>query len=287
MSFRNRYRIAPGSKIALHDVYPDDTNGFQNRLAVEARMAELHGRLSELQTKLYAEHRRAVLVCLQGMDSAGKDGVITHVFSSMNPMGCRVTSFKQPTGLEQAHDFLWRHHAAVPERGWVGVFNRSHYEAAIVESVLKLIDQEACKKRYAEINDFERMLTGAGTTVLKFFLHISKEEQLARFKARLDDPMKRWKISEADYRQREVWDEHMAAYSSAISHTSTAHAPWHVIPSNHKWFRDLAVSEILASAFDELAISDPKPSVDIEAIRRRYHQAELDAKNEVVQKGIK
>ena len=133
--------------------------------------------------------QRAVLVCLQGMDSAGKDGVIRHVFSAMNPMGCRVISFKQPTAQEKAHDFLWRYHDAVPEKGWVGIFNRSHYESAVVESVQKLIDQETCQKRYTEINEFERMLTGAGTTVLKFFLHISKEEQLARFKARLDDPM--------------------------------------------------------------------------------------------------
>ena len=280
MNFCNRYRVAPGSKIELHGINPDDTNGIEDRAAVEARMAELHGRLGELQTKLYAERQRAVLVCLQGMDSAGKDGVIRHVFSAMNPMGCRVTSFKQPTAQEQAHDFLWRYHAVMPEKGWVGIFNRSHYESAVVESVQKLIDQETCQKRYTQIDDFERMLTGAGTTILKFFLHISKGEQLARFKARLDDPMKRWKNSEADYRQREVWHEHMAAYGSAISQTSTARAPWHVIPSNHKWFRDLALGEILVSALEELAISDPKPTVDIEAIRRRYHEAERAAKNE-------
>ena len=280
MNFCNRYRVAPGSKIELHGINPDDTNGIEDRAAVEARMAELHGRLGELQTKLYAERQRAVLVCLQGMDSAGKDGVIRHVFSAMNPMGCRVTSFKQPTAQEQTHDFLWRYHAVTPEKGWVGIFNRSHYESAVVESDQKLIDQETCQKRNTQIDDFERMLTGAGTTILKFFLHISKEEQLARFKARLDDPMKRWKNSEADYRQREVWHEHMAAYGSAISQTGTAHAPWHVIPSNHKWFRDLALGEILVSALEELAISDPKPTVDIEAIRRRYHEAERAAKNE-------
>ena len=280
MSIRSRHAITPGAKVGLNDIDPNETNGFDGRGAVEARMVQIPDLLREQQTKLYAERQRAVLVCLQGMDSAGKDGVIRHVFSAMNPMGCRVTSFKQPAAQEKAHDFLWRYHAAVPEKGWVGIFNRSHYESAVVERVQKLIDRAACSRRFAQINDFERMMVENGTTILKFFLHISKDEQLARFKARLDDPLKRWKISEADYQQRELWEDHMAAYADAISKTSTAVAPWYIIPSNHKWFRDFAIGEIVTETLEDLAIAVPKPSVDIDDIRRRYHEAERAARSD-------
>jgi PPK2 family polyphosphate:nucleotide phosphotransferase len=277
MNFRDRLSVGTNGKASLSKRDPDDANGIADRTAAGARMDLLRDRLKDLQIRLYSERQRSVLVCLQGMDSAGKDGVIRHVFSAMNPMGCRVTSFKQPSTVEKAHDFLWRYHAALPERGWVGIFNRSHYESAVVERVQNLIDEKTCRERFEEINMFERMLTRNGTTILKFFLHISKDEQLARFKARLDDPLKRWKISESDYLQRELWDANMAAYEDALKHTSTAHAPWYIIPSNRKWYRDLAVGEIVTAAMDDMAISVPAPTVDIDDIRRRYHEAERKA----------
>ncbi len=278
MNFRNRYSVGSNGKASLSKRNCDDTNGAHDRNGASAGMDRLRARLKDLQIRLYAERQRSVLVCLQGMDSAGKDGVIRHVFSAMNPMGCRVTSFKQPSTVEKAHDFLWRYHAALPERGWVGIFNRSHYESAVVERVQNLIDEKTCRQRFEEINDFERMLSRNGTTVLKFFLHISKDEQLSRFKARLDDPLKRWKISETDYLQRELWDANMAAYDDALKHSSTADAPWYIIPSNHKWYRDLAIAEIVTGTMDDMAISVPEPSVVIEDIRRRYHEAERKSK---------
>ena len=234
--------------------------------------------MRSLQAALYAERKRAVLVCLQGMDGAGKDSVINNVFSAINPMGCRVTSFKAPTELERAHDFLWRHHQAAPEAGMVALFNRSHYEAVVVERVEKIIDVETCKARFVEINDFERMLSNAGTTVIKFYLHISKDEQLTRFKARLDDPLKLWKISAADFEQRAKWDDNLAAYADAVAHTSTATAPWYIIPSNRKWYRDLVISEIVTGTLENLAITPPKPTSDIDKLRQYLKHAEHAAK---------
>ena len=200
--YRTRHVAAPGKKDDFRKIDPNQDGGLDSKAAVANRLAECRERMRSLQAALYAERKRAVLVCLQGMDGAGKDSVINNVFSAINPMGCRVTSFKAPTELERAHDFLWRHHQAAPEAGMVALFNRSHYEAVVVERVEKIIDVETCKARFVEINDFERMLSNAGTTVIKFYLHISKDEQLTRFKARLDDPLKLWKISAADFEQR-------------------------------------------------------------------------------------
>jgi PPK2 family polyphosphate:nucleotide phosphotransferase len=230
-----------------------------------------------MQNLLYAEHRHSILIVLQALDAGGKDGTIKHVFSGVNPQGVRVASFKQPTAPELAHDFLWRVHPHAPGRGEIAIFNRSHYESVLVERVHKLIDKSTWTRRYGEIRDFEDLLCRNGTTILKFFLHISKEEQLARFAQRLEDPGHNWKISEADYTEREFWDDYIEAFEDAIRATSTREAPWYVIPSNAKWFRNLAVSQIIADAMADLGLAYPPPSVNLAEIRRKYHAAAREA----------
>jgi len=228
--------------------------------------------MDELQYRLYADQKRSLLICLQAMDAGGKDGVVRHVIGSMNPQGCRVVRFNQPTPEEQAHDFLWRIEHQVAKRGEVVLFNRSHYEDVLVARVHSLVPKKVWSKRYRQINDFERRLVANGTHILKFFLHISKAEQLERFRQRLEDPARRWKISEADYTEREYWASYEGAYEDALSRCSTSDAPWFVIPSNHKWFRDLAISEIIVDAMENLGIEFPEPTVNIAEIRRRYHE---------------
>ena len=205
------------------------------------------------------------------MDAGGKDGVVNHVLSVLNPQGARVNGFQRPTIEEAAHDFLWRVHPHTPARGEIAIFNRSHYEDVLVPRVHKIIDKPVWEARYLRIRDFEEGLADNGTRILKFFLHISKEEQLTRFAQRLDDPHHNWKINEFDYIERGYWDAYMTAYEDAISATSSKHAPWFVIPSNHKWFRNLVVSQIIVDAMEELDMSYPKPTVDLSDIRRRYH----------------
>ena len=210
---------------------------------------------------------------LQGIDAAGKDGTVWHVLTAMNPQGTTVTGFKQPTEDELAHDFLWRVHAHTPGLGQVAVFNRSHYEDVLVVRVHDLVPKAVWSKRYDQINAFEKLLADNGTTIVKFFLYISPEEQLARFKDRLDDPSRQWKISDSDYKERAFWDDYVKAYEAMLERCSTDHAPWYVIPSNHKWFRNLAVSRILADTLDDLRMKLPKPTVDLDAIRKEYHAA--------------
>jgi len=236
-------------------------------------------KMDRLQYMMYAEKRHSLLVVLQGMDASGKDGVVRHIISGMNPAGCRVVAFKQPTREDLRHDFLWRVHPHVPAKGEIAIFNRSHYEDVLVVRVHNLTAGNVWLERYDLINDFERFLVVENNTkVLKFFLYISKEEQLARFKRRLDDPTRRWKISESDYREREYWDDYTQAFEDMLHKTSTRHAPWYVIPSNDKWFRDLAVSQIITRTLEDLDMKLPKPTVDIEDIRRRYHAVEVEAK---------
>ena len=230
-------------------------------------------KLTRQQALLYAEHKHSVLIVLQAMDAGGKDGTIKHVFSSVNPQGVSVVSFKQPTPVELAHDFLWRVHPHAPGRGEIAIFNRSHYEDVLVTRVHKLIDKATWTRRYQYICDFEALLAESGATVLKFFLHISRDEQLARFAQRLDDPARNWKISESDYSERELWDDYIEAFEDAMRATSTDAAPWYVIPSNHKWFRNLAVSQIIADAMADLGLAFPPPSVNLADIRRKYHAA--------------
>jgi PPK2 family polyphosphate:nucleotide phosphotransferase len=236
-------------------------------------------KIDRLQYLMHAENKRSLLIILQGVDACGKDGVVRHIVSNMNPAGCRVVSFKQPTPAELAHDFLWRVHPQVPARGEITIFNRSHYEDVLVVRVHQLVPAQVWFERYSMINSFEKLLVADNdTTILKLFLHISKQEQLARFKRRIEDPARRWKISESDYKEREHWEAYAEAFEEMLHRTSTISAPWFVIPSDNKWFRDLAISQIVSRTLQELDMKMPEPAVDIAHIRSQYHAAEARAK---------
>ncbi len=280
MNYRKQFQIAPGSRARLKDHDPGLTDKKESKDSAEVKVAQYLERMDALQFRLYAERRRSVLICLQALDAGGKDGVIRHVLGSMNPQGCRVASFKQPSAEELAHDFLWRIERELPGKGEVVVFNRSHYEDVLIVRVHHLVPKSVWSARYDQINDFERRLAANGTHIVKFFLHISKEEQLKRFKQRLDDPDRQWKISEADYSERELWDRYQSAYEDALGQCSTDEAPWYVIPSDHKWFRDLAIARIMVETMEELGIEVPKSTVDIEAIRKQYHDSVMEGEKE-------
>ena len=256
---------------------PSSTDPCDSEDAAKAETLKRLEELRDLQLRLYAGRERSVLVVLQGLDASGKDGTIHHVMSAFNPQGATVAAFKVPTAEEAAHDFLWRVHACAPGAGTIAIFNRSHYEDVLVTRVHGTIDKAECKRRYAAILDFERLLTERGTCIVKFFLNIGKAEQLRRFGQRLDDPKRNWKISESDYGERAYWDDYVNAYEDALRATSTKHAPWYVIPANHKWFRNLAVANIVAHAMRDLKLKLPKPAVDLDEIRRKYHEAENGA----------
>ncbi len=273
MDYRKKLRVAPGSKVKLRSIDPAFHGKHTGEAEARADLAREVARLTALQYRLYAEKKHACLIVLQGIDAAGKDGTVWHVMTALNPQGTTVTGFKQPTEQELAHDFLWRVHPHAPARGQVAIFNRSHYEDVLVVRVHDLVPKAVWSKRYDEINAFEKLLADNGTTILKFFLYISPEEQLARFKDRLDDPARQWKISDADYSERRLWGAYARAYEAMLARCSTDHAPWYVIPSNHKWFRNLAVSRILADTLDDLKMKMPKPTVDLAAIRKAYHAA--------------
>lgn len=268
----DRFGIAPGDRVHLKDFDPRYKGNEDKKDAIE-KIAKLREKMGALQQQLFAERQRSMLICLQALDAGGKDGVIKHVIGSMNPDGCRVANFKEPSQEELAHDFLWRIEAQFPQKGEIAIFNRSHYEDVLIVRVHNLVPQEIWSKRYRAINDFERRHIENGTRILKFFLHISKKEQLKRFGERLDDPAKRWKISEADYQERRYWDDYMRAYEDVLARCNTEESPWFVIPADHKWFRDLAVSEILVATLESMHIKVPQPTVDIEEIRRKYHTA--------------
>ncbi|MGA3122953.1 MAG: polyphosphate kinase 2 family protein [Polyangiaceae bacterium] len=273
MKYMNRFRVAPGHKVRLKDVDPGFTDHHESHKEANAAIEHDENKLRKLQELFYADGRRSLLICLQGMDTGGKDGTISHFLGAMNPQGCRVVGFRQPSAEELAHDFLWRIHQAAPAKGQVAIFNRSHYEDVLVVRVHNLVPRAVWSGRYDEINAFEEELVAAGALILKFYLHISKKEQLSRFKERLDDPTKQWKISESDYKERNFWDDYMEAYEDAVSRCSTAHAPWFVIPSDHKWFRNLAIARIVVETLEEADIQLPRPSVDLDHIRREYHSA--------------
>jgi PPK2 family polyphosphate:nucleotide phosphotransferase len=271
-NYLKEFRVEPGAKVKLQSVDPGYHGKHQSHAAALPELQNELEKMDALQYLLYAEKEHSLLVVLQGLDAGGKDGVVRHVIRGMNPAGCRVTSFKQPTPEELAHDFLWRIHPHAPARGEVAIFNRSHYEDVLVVRVHQLVPESVWSKRYDLINDFERLLHAKNrTTILKFFLYISKEEQLARFKQRLDDPARQWKISASDYQERDYWDAYLAAFEEALSRTSLPHAPWYIIPSNHKWFRDLAISQIITRSLEELGMKTPAPTVDLAKIRRLYH----------------
>jgi PPK2 family polyphosphate:nucleotide phosphotransferase len=267
------FRVDPDSKVKLAKLDPAFTGNHESEEAAKDEMQAFERKLTRQQALLYAEHKHSILIVLQALDAGGKDGTIKHVFSVVNPQGVRVVGFKQPTPVELAHDFLWRVHPHAPGKGEIAIFNRSHYEDVLVTRVHKLIDKDTWTERTKRICDFEQLLAENGTTILKFFLHISKEEQLARFAQRLEDPHRNWKISESDYTERALWDDYIEAFEETIQATSVKHAPWYVIPANHKWFRNLAVSQIIADTMEDLKLAFPKPTVDLDDIRKKYHAA--------------
>jgi len=284
MNYRKMFRVKPGSKVRLGKIDPSFTAEHKDKKSALAAVEKLDGELRALQYLLYAEGQRSLLVCLQALDAAGKDGTINHVLGSMNPQGTRVHGFKVPSHEEAQHDFLWRIEQQAPKKSEIVIFNRSHYEDVLVTRVHNLVPKKTWEARYTMINDFEQRLAASGTHILKFFLHISPEEQLRRFKQRLDDPARHWKISDGDYTERGFWDDYTAAYEDALSQTSTAHAPWFVIPANNKWFRNLAVARIVVETLAALDMQFPAPTVDINEMRRKYHSAELAEEKKIGKK---
>ena len=273
MDYRKRFYVNPDEKLRLSKLDPGYRGDHESEAAAKQETEHYRVKLAHQQALLYAQRMHSVLVVLQALDAGGKDGTVSHVFSALNPQGTTVVGFKQPTAADLAHDFLWRVHPHAPGRGEVAIFNRSHYEDVLVTRVHKLIKKATWTARYKRIRQFEAGLADNGTTILKFFLHISEEEQLSRFAERLQDPTRNWKISETDYTERALWDDYIEAFEDAISATSTKEAPWYVIPSNHKWFRNLAVSQIMAHTMESLSMAFPEPSVDLAEIRRKYHAA--------------
>ncbi|MFO0994547.1 MAG: polyphosphate kinase 2 family protein [Hyphomicrobiales bacterium] len=273
MDYRKKLIVKPGTKIRLKDIDPAYHGEHESEAEAQQDLAGNVAKLTHLQYLLYAERKHSLLIVVQGIDAAGKDGTCWHVITAMNPQGTTVTGFKQPTAEDLAHDFLWRIHPHVPGLGDVAVFNRSHYEDVLVVRVHDMVPESVWSKRYKEINQFEKLLARKGTTILKFFLYISAEEQLERFRQRLDDPNRQWKISDSDYKERAYWDDYTKAYEAMLEQCSTDDAPWYVIPSNHKWFRNLAVSQIIAATLEELKMKLPPATVDLAQIRRAYHAA--------------
>jgi PPK2 family polyphosphate:nucleotide phosphotransferase len=258
-------RVAPGQPLRLADIDPDNSKPFKDKEHAKKRVEELLEQLSDLQENLYAEHRQSLLLVFQAIDTGGKDGAIRKLLTGLNPAGVQVASFKAPSKEELNHDFLWRIHAQTPGKGHIGVFNRSHYEDVLVTRVHGLIGPEVWLPRYQDINNFEQLLTRDGTRIIKFFLHISKEEQAERLQARLDDPAKRWKFEPDDLKERKLWDKYQEAFQDALSACSTPDAPWYVIPANKKWARDLAIAEIVVAALTEMNPQPPAANFDVAA----------------------
>ena len=260
-ALRDALRVKPGSRIHLERMDAGATFGHDKESSAAATLQQME-RLRSLQDRMWAEAKHSVLVVLQGIDAAGKDGTIAKVMEAFNPQGCPVTSFKVPTPEELGHDFLWRVHRHTPRKGEVGIFNRSHYEDVLVVRVHGSVPRKVWSTRYDQINDFEEMLTANGTTIVKFFLSIDRDEQRKRFQERVDNPAKRWKFSMGDLEERKLWDDYQAAFDDALSKTSTASAPWYVIPANRNWFRNLAVATILADTMADLKPAYP-PAPDL------------------------
>ena len=247
-----RLLVRPGHRFHWDKIDPDEKGHFDNKEEAVGETEALARELDVLQERLYAEHQRSLLIVLQGMDTSGKDGTVRHVMRGVNPQGCIVSSFKQPTPEELAHDFLWRVHADTPAKGFIGIFNRSHYEDVLVTRVHGLIDDRAAKDRFREINDFERLLSNNGTMILKFYLSISRDEQRRRLQSRLDVPDKHWKFNPNDLVERKRWDKYQTVYAAAIAATSCPEAPWYVIPANHKWYRNYLVAKIIARTLKKM-----------------------------------
>ena len=262
-----QYLVKPGEKVDLSKWTPNDKGDFKGgKEEGLAKIAKLNDELEVLQEMLFAEHKHKVLIVLQAMDTGGKDGVIRRVFDGVNPQGVRVASFKVPTQDELDHDYLWRVHKVVPGKGEMVIFNRSHYEDVLVVRVHKLVPPEVWKKRFDQINQFERLLAENGTTILKFFLHIDKDEQKGRLQARLDEPDKRWKFRLGDLEERKLWPDYMQAYEDVLSKTSTKYAPWLIVPANRKWYRDLVISEVLVDSLKGLKMKFPEPEENLDGV---------------------
>jgi PPK2 family polyphosphate:nucleotide phosphotransferase len=263
----DKYRIKPGQQVDLSKWDPADESEFDgSRKDGEKYQKTLRKRLAELQHLMWAEDRHKVLIVLQAMDTGGKDGTIRNVFSGVNPQGIDVVNFKAPTSEELDHDYLWRVHDHTPSTGSLTVFNRSHYEDVLIVRVLDLVPEERWSRRYGHINDFERLLADEGTTVLKFYLHISQEEQAERLQARLDDDTKHWKFNKGDLEHRAVWPEYMAAYEVALSRTSTEHAPWYIVPANTKWYRNIVITKTIVDTLESFNMEYPEPEEGLDEV---------------------
>ena len=264
-ALRDVLRVPPDKRIRLAAVDPSDTHGYTKAAATAALQKGLD-RLTDLQDRLWAEAKHPVLIVLQGIDAAGKDGSVKHVMGAFNPMGCSVTSFKVPTPIEAAHDYLWRVHQRTPGKGEIAIFNRSHYEDVLVVRVHDFAPKMVWQRRYDHINAFERLLADEGTTILKFFLLIDRDEQKARLQSRIDDPTKNWKFKLGDLAERKLWDDYIAASEDVLNRCSTEHAPWYVIPANRNWFRNLAIAEIVADTIADLKPTYPPPTEDLSKV---------------------
>jgi PPK2 family polyphosphate:nucleotide phosphotransferase len=261
----NSYIPKPGEKVRISDYHPGDTGGFTKETAAP-EMERLKERFEELQEMLYAQGKYSLLTIFQAMDTGGKDGVVRKVFSGVTPTGLRVASFKVPSAEELSHDFLWRIHQQTPPKGYIGIFNRSHYEDVLVVRVNKLVSEEIWRKRYEHINNFERLLADSGTRILKFYLNISKKEQKERLQERLDRPDKHWKFSMGDLPVREQWDEYMDAYNDAITHCNTEYAPWVIVPANKKWYRDLVVIRVIVETMETMGLAYPPAEAGLDKV---------------------
>ena len=266
MSKKQPLRPEIGERVILDDFATDYTGDYEHKHNALEHIEQNRARLGELQEVLYAEHKHAVLIVLQAMDAGGKDGTIRHVMSGVNPQGVQVTSFKVPTPEEVEHDFLWRIHRHVPGRGTIGIFNRSHYEDVLIVRVNNIVPRDVWERRYEHINAFERLLADSGVTILKFFLHISKEEQKERFEERLTQPEKYWKFSRADLAVREKWDQYMNAYGDALTLCNTPWAPWHIVPADKKWYRNLVISRTIVETLEGLNMRYPDPEPDLDKV---------------------
>jgi PPK2 family polyphosphate:nucleotide phosphotransferase len=267
MKFKSPHLIKPHTKVRLAKISSSSTGDFKSEEAAKGVLAKHRDQLANLQDVFYASQSKALLIVLQGMDTAGKDGTISHIFSGINPQGCDVAAFKVPTPLESRHDFLWRVHAQVPPRGMIGIFNRSHYEDVLSPRVHKLISNDVVQRRLDDINEFESFLVDNDVLVLKFYLHISHDEQTRRLQARIDDKNKHWKLSAADIKERQFWPSYIDAYNDILSTTSHKHAPWFVIPADNKWYRNIAISRIIFDLMQGLKLKYPQPTVDASKLK--------------------
>lgn len=260
------HSVSPGEKMRLAAVDADQSEHYTRKKDVLGELEVQRRRIQDLQARMYAENQQGILIVLQAMDTGGKDGTIKHVFSGVNPQGCRVSSFKAPNPEEANHDFLWRYHKSAPARGRIGIFNRSHYEDVLVVRVKNLVPEEVWRERYGLIKDFEQNLTRNGISVLKFYLHISKDEQKRRLESRLADPDKRWKFSTNDIKERALWDDYQEAFEDAINNTSTEYAPWYVVPANKKWYRNLVVARTIADTLEGMNPKFPPAEKGLEEV---------------------